>query len=129
MAPPALLTSTRHSGTSATKRSTEAASVTSSSQRPAADGVGHLPQAVEAAGAEHDVEALLGEAVGGGGADAARRAGHHRHTPVHGSTVSRPSLGLAPGGWQLFDGGRRPPERLRHGEGEEARRRSTTGSG
>ena len=116
-APPALFTSTRHSGISATKRVDRAGVGHVELQGPAADGAGDLLQPVEPPGAEHDVEAFLGEAVGRGGADAARRAGHHRHTPVHGSTVSRPSSG--PGCGQLLRRRRRPPERLGHGDGQE----------
>jgi hypothetical protein len=43
-------------------------------------------------------------------------AGHHRHTPIHGSTVSRPSSGPA---WAVLRRPRRPPEGLGHGDGQE----------
>ena len=95
---------------------------------PPAGGVGHLTQPVETPGAEHDAEPLLGEAIGRCCADSARRTGHHRHTPVHGSTVSRPSSGPAPGAGRSFTAAE---ARRNDWARVTARkhRRSTTGSG
>ena len=54
-APPALFTSSRQSGTEATKASTDAGSVTSSGMGRGADLVGQCVEAIDAPGADDDV--------------------------------------------------------------------------
>ena len=56
---------------------------------------GERLEPVEPAGADDDVEAFRGQAAGGGGADAGRRPGHHRHPAFHGATLTRVAPGRA----------------------------------
>ena len=83
-APPALLTSTRHSPIAAQKSSTDASSVTSRGDRPRARSVGDLAEPIEASRADDDVEAFLRQMPRGRRADAAARARDDRDPPVQG---------------------------------------------
>ena len=74
-APPALFTSSDTSGTAAANAATDSASVTSRRTAVPSISGGDLGAAVRPAGAEHDVEAGLGQGAGGGRADAGAGAG------------------------------------------------------